>query len=246
MPVLQARPLLIGFAVLVWLTATVYPASAEWFVDLYAGAAFTQHRDIQVTTQSVLGIPFPTPVPERFSNVSFDTSVSYGGRFGYWFEAIPHLGLALDVFRFEPDVSEQTGTVTVFGTTFPFPLATTDIGVTAISFDLMLRWPLLTSSQFPKGQLQPYFTVGPTIFVVDVHDTTNFGPPFNQSDTDTAVGVKAGVGLAWQFHKNMALFGEYRFTHVSPAVKFRDPGGTTTAETDLNSHHLVTGISFRF
>jgi len=257
-PLRRAKPLLVGLAVAVWSIAAGQPASAEWFADLYLGAAFTQTQDVKITTPS-LTLPPPAgtiilaaPIPERFSGVDFDTSPSYGGRIGYWLEPLPQLGFALDVFRFHPDVSPQTRNVTIFGgpvlgtTTMPFRLADIDIDVTGIAFDLMLRWPLPTGSGFPKGRLQPYLTVGPTLFIVDVDDTTNFGPPSRQSDTDTEVGVKVGAGLAWQVHRNVALFGEYRFTHVNAKVKFRDPGGTETAEADLDTHHVIFGVSFRY
>ncbi|MFQ5899159.1 MAG: outer membrane protein [Candidatus Methylomirabilia bacterium] len=221
-------------------------SSAEWFADLYLGAAITQEQDLTVTTSTVLGVPSPDPVAEMFSDVDFDSSLSFGGRFGLWLNVAPFLGLALDVFQYRPDINPQTATVTVLGSSFPFPLAHSDIVIRTISFDLMLRGPSLKSSRLTKGHFRPYLTVGPAIFIATVDDTTNFGPPSNQSDTDVSVGVKVGAGLSWQFHKNVAVFAESRFTHFRPKVKFRDPGGETTVETDLNTHHLLTGFSFRF
>src|SRR2546430_2544285 len=87
-----------------------------------------------------------------------------------------------------------------------------DLSVWTIGFDAMLRLPLLKSPRFPKGQLQPYITVGPAIFVAHAEDSRNFEPS-NQDDTDASVGVKVGAGVAWQFTKNIAMFGEYRYTH---------------------------------
>lgn len=218
---------------------TVVPAAAESFADLYLGAAFTQRADVRETTPDLKGR----------AEFEFDTSVYFGGRLGHWFEAAPYLGLALDVSHFRPDVSEQTVTAHVgflgVALSGPVEVDPVDLRVTAISFDLMLRWPLLTSKEFPAGQLQPYFTVGPTIFIARAKDTENFDPP-NQSDTDTSLGVKVGAGLAWQFHKNIALFGEYRFTHFSPKFEFRDNGDKIIEKTDLNTHSLFAGISFRF
>ncbi|MFQ5571746.1 MAG: outer membrane protein [Rhodothermales bacterium] len=221
-------------------------SSAEWFADLYLGAAITQRQDLTVITHTVLGVPSPVPVLEKFRNVDFDSSASFGGRFGLWLNSPSFLGLALDVFQYRPHIGSQTRTVTVLGSNFPFPLLDADIVVGAISFDLMFRGPSVTSSRASTGQLRPYFAVGPAIFIATVEDTTNFGPPSDQSDTDIGLGVKVGVGLSWRFRNNMALFGESRFTHVRPKVRFRDPGGETTVETDLNTHHLITGFSFRF
>ncbi len=230
---------------LAWLTLVAVPASADWFADFYLGAAFTSNKDVTRDTPGGR---------ETFEDVHFDKSFAFGGRIGYWFEtapfvgpAVPFVGLGLDVSRFHPDISSQTVIlVEAGGAVEPFRLNDIDLSVTAISFDLMLKWPLLKSQQFPKGQLQPYFTVGPAIFIATADDTTNFGLPNNQSDTDTSVGVKVGLGLAWQFHKNLALFGEYRFTHFKPEFEFKPLGVTTTVDTNINSHYLLVGVSYRF
>jgi opacity protein-like surface antigen len=242
---MRIKPVVVFCAVLAWLTAAAVPASAEWFGDFFLGAAFTSNKDL---TSETLG------ARDTFEDVHFDKSFSFGGRGGYWFEtapfvapAVPFVGLALDVSRFHPDISSQVVTrVEAGGGIEPVLLGDIDLSVTAISFDLMLRWPLLKSQQFPKGQLQPYFTVGPAIFIATADDTINFGPPNHQSDTDTSVGVKVGLGLAWQFHKNLALLGEYRFTHFSPEFEFERLGVRRTVDTTINSHDLLVGISYRF
>src|SRR5438309_2737813 len=117
-----------------------------------------------------------------------------------------------------------------------------------MSFDLIrLRWPLLTSPEFPKDQRHPDFTDGPALCMTRAKDTTNFTPN-NQSVTDTSVGVKVGTGVAWQFFEHVALFGEYRFTHVSTEPTFFSAISSIPVplKTDLNSHHLIGGVSFRF
>jgi opacity protein-like surface antigen len=81
-------------------------------------------------------------------------------------------------------------------------------------------------------------------------DTSNFSPPSPQTDTDTSFGVKLGGGIAWQFHENIAIFSEYRFTsfeptfachHDLPGLPHRD-----RVRMDLDTHHFTTGISIRF
>jgi opacity protein-like surface antigen len=221
------------------------PASAEWFADLYLGRSFTQSHDVQKTDTSGLTV--------TFQDVGFDSSVAGGGRFGYWFTTVPFLprvglnvGLGLDVFHVQPDISSQAVIATTPSGIVPVALADTNLSVTTIGFDVMLRWPVLPSQQFPKGRLQPYVRIGPAIFMAKASDTTNFGPPNNQSNTDTSVGVKVAGGVAWQFHQNLAVFGEYRFTHFSPEFTFNTLRLRTPVDTDINTHYLLSGISFRF
>src|SRR5437867_2433055 len=121
-----------------------------------------------------------------------------------------------------------------------------DLAVWVIGFDAMLRYPLMKSPEFPNGRLQPYVTIGPAIFVAHAEDSRNFEPS-NQSDTDASAGVKVGGGVAWQFTKNIAMFGEYRYTHFSPEFTFRDDvRGNAELSTDVNTHYLLVGVSFRF
>ena len=188
-------------------------------------------------------------------DLRFDSSVTGGGSLGYWFEALPWLGLGIDVAYFAPSVSSQNveTTVKLAGVSANVGSLAFDkmkLDVTDVSFDLLLRWPgLVASSQFPKGRLQPYLTVGPAVFLATAKDSTNFGPPNNQSSHDTSVGVKAGAGTTWMLTPNIGIFGEYRFTHFSPKFDFDTevPGfSRTQVETDVNTHHVLVGVTFRF
>ena len=239
----RSKRLALFIGVLVVLAQAPGPAFAEWFADLYAGSAFTQKHDVDTDT---LGLRV------TFQDVTFDTSFAVGGRGGYWFESGPlrsfglDIGLGLDVSYFTPDVSKQTLTACGFGFCASGQFADFDLSVTTIGLDVLLRYPLMKSQQFPKGQLQPYLAVGPALFIAHAKDSTNFLPT-RQSDTDTSVGVKVGAGAAWQFLKNWAIFGEYRFTHFSPEFTFDlVPGIKTTVSTDVNTHYLLAGVSFRY
>jgi opacity protein-like surface antigen len=256
-PTMRIRCLLAIAAILACSTTSALPASAEWFADLYAGTASTLSNDVFV--EALKDPTGPTPFTIRHRAVDFDSSMTFGGRFGYWDETWSWLGLALDVSHFRPDVGRQTVISTEDDATDvvtePRTFAPLDLSVTAFSLDLMLRWPLWKSQQYPKGRLQPYVSGGVALFVAVVDDTTNFGPPDRQSDIDASVGMKASAGVAWHFLRNWALFGEYRFTRFSPEFSFTpvpDPDrgfenfDKTRVETDILTHHLLVGVSFRF
>jgi opacity protein-like surface antigen len=201
-------------AVLVVLLLTMArPGFAEWFADLYLGAAITEKSDIDV---SVLGTTVPV-------EADWDDSVTVGGRLGYWFGNPGWIGLALDASFFKP---------------------ADDTTIVPISALLMLRAPLMKGSEFPHGRLQPYIGAGPSVFISSVDDDVE--GVGNVSDTSVDVGFDARGGLAFLLTRNVAIFGEYRFTHVSPEFSFDILGFRTKAETTFDTHHLFAGVSFRF
>ncbi len=215
-----------------WLTVTPAQVSAEVFIDVYGGVAFTGSGDV---TFERVTFPLFGPVTTESATRKVDSgsSPTMGIRGGYWLESVPWLGWAIDVSYFEADGDNV------------------DITMVPLSFLLMLRWPLLTSDEFPKGRLQPYLGIGPGLFFVDL--TGDFTPTFPQKvdDFDLGAGLDLRSGLAWQFHPRFALFGEYRFTHFSSESDPEPPfplglGTVESVETTLSTHHFLAGVSFRF
>ena len=243
MTVLRKASLVV--VVLVACESIAAPVAAEWFGDLYLGGAFTQGHDLTANLTV-----FGTPVANTGQDVHFDTSVVGGGRFGYWFTVAPY-GFGLEVSHFQPSISPQTNAFTSNGVSVgTIRTDTVKLSVTEISFDLMLRWPgLIASPLFPQGRLQPYVSLGPAVFIATANDSTNFGPPNDQSNTDTSVGLQVGIGATWFVTQNMGVFGEYRFTRFSPEFEFQNtlPGRSKLkVNTDINTNHLLIGVSFRF
>ena len=209
--------------VVLGLVGRAMPVSAEWFADLYIGPAFTQ-------SDTAAGIKY------RFDNV-----FSGGGRAGYYFESIPWLGLGFDVSHYQPDgkasgFNFDDGIHGITGRIVRQPDGKAsglnfDARITALSFDAMLRLPLLTSKEFPAGQLQPYATVGPGVYFTDAKGG-------GLSASDTTAGVKAGLGAVWMLHPLVGLMAEYRFSHTRP--------GSQGVHVDVNTHRLQFGLTFRF
>src|SRR5437016_3924801 len=69
-----------------------------------------------------------------------------------------------------------------------------------------------------------------------------------QTATDTSLGVKVGAGASWQLFEHVAVFGEYRFTHfrAEPVLNSALSSLRVPLQSDLNTHHLLAGISWRF
>jgi opacity protein-like surface antigen len=236
----------LGLAVLL-MCIVVMPlaVSAEWYADLYGGGAFTSNTT--GTQNSTFG---PSTLT---GDLKVDSSITGGGRAGYWFNSLPYMGAGLDIFYFQPDIPTQTVPTTItspFGSgTAPLTSQKYSISVIGIGFDVLrLRLPLMKTEEFPHGRVQPYLTAGPALFISKVKDSGNFVPA-NQSKTDTSIGLKAGAGLAFHLTRAIALFGEYRFTHFKADVTFNDstePPSQENIEATLNTHHVIGGISFRF
>ena len=210
---MRARELLVLFFVTASQTTIAAPASAEWFIDAYVGPAFTQSEAFDHG-------------PNLPAHTHYNAVVSGGGRAGYYFDFWPYLGLAIDASHYQPEGKFSGG-----GSGFRF-----DARVTGLSLDAMLRLPLFTSKNFPKGQLQPYLTVGPGVYFshLKIHPT----PIFGSADSDTSAGVKVGTGISWMFAQNIGLLAEYRFSHFSANFLGFD--------TDVNTHRLQFGGTFRF
>lgn len=208
-------------------------AQAEPFLDLYVGAART--GETEVTIQEFL-----TPATAS-RTVDFDSSVTFGGRIGYWFEGLPWVGVALDVSSFKAEGQNV------------------DIAVFPVSILVMLRWALLATAAIPQGRVQPYVGIGPGVFISDVD--VDFRPAVAEevSDWSLDLGLDVRAGLAWQFHKRVAIFAEYRFTHVGVEIEergcitlacalsiFGSEVTVRTTEATLDTHHFLLGLSFRF
>jgi opacity protein-like surface antigen len=230
-----------------WLLVSVHPAAAEWFTDLYGGGSLTESSRF-----SLDGNIDGAPVAGLISNVKFEKSFTVGGRVGYWFESLTFFGVGLDAWHFRPDISPQTGmgkgTINdsrgaLFGVPIsvngagPVRLPEVDFRVTAVAPELLLRWPMLVSTDFPHGQFQPYLTVGPALYIVDLE---GFHP--SKFHPKTSIGVTGGGGLAWQFTKHIGVFAEYRYTNTRPSLE----SGDIVFKTHLSTHHLLGGISFRY
>lgn len=220
------RQLVVSSVFVVCMSVVAPMVSAEWFMNVYLGAAFTQDEE---ATLSTLGDSLTT-------DVSFDTTVTFGGRYGHYFERLPWLGLAFDASLFMPNAEATLNNM--------FSSEKVDLTVVPLSFLVFLRAPgILPTSEIPHGRLQPYLAMGPALFISDVEVDLQ---PESGSDTSLDIGLDAPGGLGWRFDRNIGIFVEYRFTYISPEFEDTIQGVKVTAETDLMTHAALVGLSFRF
>ena len=73
-------------------------AAAEWFVDLYAGAGFTDADD-HTNRAPVFDLDVVV------LDIAYKDSAMIGGRAGYWFDSVSFLGVGVDASHvFGPDI----------------------------------------------------------------------------------------------------------------------------------------------
>jgi opacity protein-like surface antigen len=212
----------------------VFPtlACAEWFLDVYGGQSSTQDASVTAEVTSY-GLFSPTRTKTHTEKVDLDSSFTMGGRVGYWSEKLPWLGVSLDLSYFKAEGEKA------------------EFDVVPLSLLLMLRWPLFKTGNFPKGKLQPYAGVGPGYFFTD--SRVNFRPTLQDSASGSSgeIGFDLRAGLAWQFRKHWAIFGEYRYTDVKIDFTQEDSfaiisGSEESIKTHLKTNHFLVGISYRF
>jgi opacity protein-like surface antigen len=224
------KPTIIALICLGFALLSGTPASAEWFGDVYVGATFTQSHDVRINAGAAGG--------GTFSDVDFKTGLTWGGRFGHYFESLPFLGVAVDLLNFSSDISRSDGA----------GAGSFDLSTTAVAVDLLLRLPLLKTADAPKGRLQPYVGAGVPVFFTTVtpRNTTLFRN--HQPDTAVAVGYSATGGIAFQVFSNLMLFAEYRFNHhrVDADLENSVSASNATFRTDLDSHSTLIGVSARW
>ena len=229
------------------LTVVPAPAAAGWFTDLYLGLAITTDSDVDFAPTTPRGF-----IPQTFKDVSYDNSIVWGGRAGYWFggrqsrapeflgDWAPYVGMALDVEYFRPRIPSQVVDTDLGGR--PRRLGFMDLWVTTITPELLIRYPMMKSTEYPEGRLEPYFGLGPSIFVSHLTDSAgNFGPR-GDSSTDAGIGILMGPGIAFQLTDHFYALAEYRYVRATPTFKFQ--GGDTSLS--INSHQLNIGVSYRF
>jgi len=206
-----------SFAVLTVCLALSAPAFAEGFIDLYTGGAFTEND--RASTPGALGL-------STRRSLSFDDSGLLGIRGGAWGSGrLPFVGGAIDISGFSPDFDLPSG-------------RDADLVVIPHSLLLLFRIPLLTSDEFPTGQLHPYAGVGPSLIVSAI----DLDGPGGIEDVQADLGLDVRGGLDVILTRHFGLFAEYRFTHFSPS--FSDGGNRLSL--DLDTHYLQGGVTFRF
>jgi outer membrane protein OmpA-like peptidoglycan-associated protein len=170
-----------------------------------------------------------------------------GGKFGYFLEPLPYLGFELDVFNvFGPDFAGDN-----LATTTPQLTLNTgnqiELRTTAVMLDVVGRFQLMRSQEFPNGRLQPYIGAGGGW----VNAQLNLdNPPVGGSNSDVtnAWGAQGIAGLKYFLMPNVALYTEYKYVHVFPMKWSMGSGQRVYApgDTGIDFNMATAGVAFHF
>lgn len=202
------------------------PASAETFVDVFAGRAMTERTPATLRAEEarVNGVVVPARLRVDVERLRPSNSTIFGARVGHWFGAF---GLALDAATLNPDVKAQTIRATtmlefdeeVFGERVTIaPGDAVSVAIPRVTVPTTASLAALAMIRLPpagRARISPYAFAGPAYLVTD-------------SDLGGNWGLRAGGGVRVPLSSRLSLFGEYRYTRVAAdAVAGGSAGGAT-------------------
>lgn len=239
-------------------------SSAQMYFGVYGGAdlpfdASTSARSLLIENFANEALEDKVTVTDlgiSISDMEFDPGAIIGGRFGYWFESRPFLGVEAEVYSSFPAISSQDLTldtiITADGSSgvvpVPVHIEKADMQLLTLGLNVLAR--------YPYSFFQPYVGVGLGLVrgvVEDVkfqEDTTvavggsSFSFErgdnlFKLSGTDDWVAALQVKGGARTFLNDyLALFVEYRY--VTTEFEFQP------VQFDYNASHVLGGIEVFF
>ena len=211
--------------------------SAQGWLDVYGGAAFTSGNDL---TTRIGGFSLD-------DRVDFDPSAEVGIRGGLWFPELPWLGVASDLSYFRLD-GPSNGVDHVVGGTAIRTRDDVDVDLFPISILLMARTKVFTGP-FDSLGVQPYIGVGPGLFISWAHDALRVGfggAEDSVDDTSYDIGLDTRAGLRFHLTTSFTLFTEYRFTYYAPEFEDDLFGRSVEIESEIATHHVIVGAGFQF
>jgi opacity protein-like surface antigen len=227
------------------------PASAQTFVDLFAGRSMPERTAATLTADEarIDGVVVPARLVVAIERLTPTDSTIYGVRVGHWFD---WFGIALDAATLDPDVKRQTIRATanlrfdeeVFGERVTIdPGRRVSVDIPRVTVPTTATVAALAIVRLPRGRVEPYAFAGPVYLVTD-------------SDLDGDWGLRAGGGLTLPMSRHVALFGEYRYTRVEAHAvagriggSVRGVGGNTgdiAVDLAIRNHSAISGIRFGF
>lgn len=208
-------------------------ASAELYIAGSVGVALPGDQEVAVENPDTLGMTDLKP----------EDSVVVVGKFGYWFDSFPYLGIEGNGMVWFPDMDDQdVGTLAESGQA----VTATDrfrAEVDALSFALVIL------GRVPIGNFVPYAGGGWAIQHVDFSRATLNGLDV-RADDDLFPAVQAQGGFKYYITPNVGIYAEALYTskHFDTTIGWdgSNPRNLRTIELDFDNFFIHGGVEYRF
>lgn len=234
-----------GFLCLLWLVAL--PLRAQWQAAGFVGGAHTQDSFLSVR-QPALGTILRFH-PVAFSGKSFQGPLYYGGRGGYFFSR--YLGVEAEYIHLKvfarvdrPGMASGVDRGTPISTELPLgnivQRFSISHGVNLLMANAALRHPVGASTDQSRPRLLLNLRAG--LGVTIPHPETQINGVADEHYQVGSMVFQLAPGAELRLWDRVYWLADYKYTHTRQRVDIF----SGTAETLLNSHHGVTGISLHF
>jgi len=216
--------------------------NGEFYAGGFMGVAFTPNQNLRypggVTVNGV-----SNPGSFTLYNNQFATSLTGGGKFGYFTHSIHYLGLEV-----------ESGVNNSYVNRRSLALSPAIQGATRASVpnDFMVNWTtalhivgrygFLPDQEVTFGRLQPYVGIGPSFVVL-----------YDEVDSAKNFGIDLMAGVRYMFNRNISAFVEYKFNYQwnveLESHPFYLPSGNVCrgdTEFDLATHRVVMGVGYHW
>jgi len=224
------------------------PPLRNWdpYVAVFGGISMPMKTDVQSNgTLTVGSTTFPNS-SLKTNGVTLDNSAAWGGKLGLWNTQLRDatdldFGIQLDVTNFYPSVAggqNVSGSLSSGGA----PVTLTGIQTQHVSMsstifagNVMVRWPMALSPEYPNGEWFPYIGAGAGLQRTDYSSSAGSG-------TANDIVYQALAGLQYHLTPSLALFGEYKYTTSEQTLKL----GGSNDTYKFNINHVVAGLALHF
>lgn len=200
-------------------------ADVDQYVSFYGGWTYVDDVTFEASSTD--------PLLTGIYNYNGENGVLLGVRYGIWHHyEWEGWGLACDLSHFSCAIESDSS----------------EIGLIPLSLLLLYRYPIPIGDGNPLERLHIYG--GPGVSIAAAQISTPSLPDFQSA---FGVGASLHAGLAWNLHRNIGIFIEYRymyFTLTDDGYNFHtDAQGTlhmTDYETTVSAHQIASGVSISF
>jgi opacity protein-like surface antigen len=193
------------------------PASAEWYIGGTVGATIPNG----LTNTSGTGQQGGT-----LATFTQQTTLSYGGKVGYFFERYKWLGLDMDVSNSTPNINAKQASVS----------GGTGLGANNGQNLRMTVWSTNLIARYPGERFRPYVGGGLGVF---------FANAAGASSADWAPGATGFAGLNILLIEHVSMSLEYRYHYAN--LRFDNVLGPGRGfESTYTANTINLGLNYHF